>query len=192
MNDAMWLFEMESVFADEERRAEEFKATVDFAKKLAVNLLGLNLMPIEVEQPGQEAIPKADRIVHLASPGENDYVPLSIFCGRSEIVSEAIKRQQELSLQQELDRKIEEGEVVILGPDELDSFMEDEGDIMPMEEGEYKGRWANKSVEKESALFVRPMEEKDAELIISEKIKANDPKFPQFPIKPKGKVTVNY
>lgn len=188
MNDTMWLFEMESVFADEERRAEEFKATVDFAKKLVINLLGLNLMPVEIEQPGQENLPKEERVVHLASPGDNEYIPLSIFCGRSEIVSEVIKRQQELSLQQEVDRKISSGEFVVMDPDELDAFMEDDGDILPMED--YKGKWVNKEAEATSALFVRPIEEKDADLLSAkDKRSMVDSKFP---LKPKGKVTVNY
>ena len=97
MNDTQWLFEYEGLRYAEERKLEEYQAIAQYIKKGVISMLGLDLFPIE-EQVGVD--PMGDPIMRYRHPKDNEIMPLSVYIGREEIMSEVAKRHQELALQE--------------------------------------------------------------------------------------------
>ena len=196
MNDTQWLFELEGLYAKEEDRYEELRAISKFIKQSVVEMLGLNLMPIEEEIPFEERDPELEGAIggdsairRLRAPNENEIIPLSILMGREEIIAEIIKRQQELHTQEELDSKLEKGDLVQMTPDELEEFMfedRDDGDIAFLDDPELfekRARWNSEEMQRMNSLLVKPMEDKDKDVDFMEE-------SPPKPSRKRSKVTL--
>ena len=186
MNETQWLFELESLYAKEEQRYDELKLAYKMIKNGLVELLGLNLMPVEDEIPYEErsseepdAIGEEKVFRRLRLPNEDEIVPLSILVGNPEIVSEMVKRLDEYKTQEEIDEKEEKGEVVSLDPDDLDAFMRqdlDEGDIEFLDDPKKMNlKLINESPEFKLMhdAFVRPLSEINDDPIITGKDMTN-------------------
>jgi len=200
MNDTQWLFELESMYAREEQRYEEMKVLFKLVKQSLVELLGLNLMPVEDEIPveGQlntSALGDEKVFRRLRQPKENEILPLSILLGNPEIVAEIVKRQQELHTQQDIEERQSKGEVVQMTPDELDGFMKEglaEGDIEFLDDIDQikqsalvdspEFKWMHE-------MFVKPLSEKDEDPIFGGKDEANV-KSHQLPKLKRSRVTL--
>jgi len=110
-----------------------------------------------------------------------------------EIISEIIKRQQELYNQEELIKKEESGEEVHMTPEELDSFMNeglDDGDLLFIDspaELEKKLIWESEETQKLNSLLVKPLSEKDSDSIFTGE-SASDVK--SVPKRKKSRVTL--
>lgn len=204
MNDTQWLFELESLYAKEEQRYEEIQVLADTARKGLVHMLGLNLMPVAEEIPFEErdieyagSVGEDKIFTRLRQPEDHEFIPLSILMGREEIIAEIIKRQQELFDQEELVKKEEAGEVPQMTPEELDAFMNEDldGDMMFLDNPvdlEKKMIWESEEMQKLNAALVKPMTEKDKDLIISgeDTPVITNPKGPKLPIRKKSRVTL--
>ena len=200
MNDTQWLCELEGLYMLEEERYEEIKLLSKLTKKALVDLLGLNLMPVEEEIPIEErdveyvgAIGEEKVYRKLRQPEEHEVIPLSILMGREEIVAEIIKRQKELHDQEELDEKEAKGDLVHMSPEELDKFME--GDMVfpdDPKEAQRKMIWESEEFQANVAAMVKPMSEKDKDDIILGKDGpvVRNPRGPKVPTRSKSRVTL--
>ena len=174
MNDTQWLFELESLYAKEEQRWEELQVLSNYFRKGMVNLLGLNLMPIEEEIPFEERDPEylgamgEEKIfTRLRRATEDEIIPLSMLIGSPEIIGEIAKKRKLLADQEELEEKEAKGEIVEMTPDELDAFMNEglpEEDIQFIDspaELEKRLMWESEETQKLNAALVKPLTEKD-------------------------------
>jgi len=109
MNDTQWLFELESIYSGEEKKYEDIMDMFKITKAGLISLLGLNVMPIS-EVVGEDDF--GEKIVRLRSAGENEFLPLSMLCGSPEIISEVVKKLEELRTQDDVDQEIESGEML--------------------------------------------------------------------------------
>jgi hypothetical protein len=128
MNDTQWTYELWAMNKADEERLQESKFLMDNVKESVVNMLGLNLMPVEDAQTKL-----------LRRPREDEYIPLMLGLGREELVGAVLEARQQLHIQEQVQAQIErEGgtvgpspsssAVVEMSPEELESFMRD-GDI---------------------------------------------------------------
>ena len=99
MNTTQWLFELEGLYHRDEVRFEELTALGKIIKYGAISMLGLNLMPVEESTGTDQA---GDPILKYRHPNEDEFMPLSIFSGREEIIAEVMKRQEALAQQQSI------------------------------------------------------------------------------------------
>lgn len=180
MNDTQWLFELEGLYVKEEQRIEEIKVLSKVFKKAVVDLLGLNLLPVEEQIPIEDrdpeylgAIGEEEVYTRLRHPEEHEIIPLAILMGREEMVAEIIKRQKELYEQEDLDRKEEAGDLVHMTPEELEAFMdEDDGDLDFIEDSAAREKrmiWESEEYQKMNAALVQPMTSKDDDPILQGK-----------------------
>jgi len=123
MNPTQWVWEAESVIIAEEDRVEELKAIFKVVKATTIRLLGLNINPIE-EEDGR-----------LRTPGDNEIIPLSIWCGSETILKDVLERNKQMADQDKVEADIEAGvgnPTSKLSVDEFDALMDNmdaQGDI---------------------------------------------------------------
>ena len=130
MNDTQWVFELEAMNLQDKERYDDLRLLADIVKKQVINMLGLNLLPVE------------DETTHLLrQPEENECLPLAVMVGRDDILMAIKQRQEEYQTQEKVREQLaasdvlqDTGEsvdtgVVEMTPEELDAFMEDEGDV---------------------------------------------------------------
>ena len=108
-------------------------------------------------------------LILLRRPEENEFLPLSILCGNEGVISDIQKKYEEMSNQEELDSKVESGDIVEMSPDELDNFFKEDsaGDILFVEdpnELEKKLKWESADTKQALESLVKPIEEKDKHL----------------------------
>jgi hypothetical protein len=133
MNDTQWLFSMESANYEESLRQKEKAEWYESMRQQVAYMLGLRVLPVE------------DPETHLLRwPTLEESVPLSMIVGREDFVQKVIQSQKEM-LDQEVALRQVRGEITddeVLGvsvdmsgsmpemtPEELQAFMEDEGDV---------------------------------------------------------------
>jgi len=130
MNDTQWVFELEAMNKEDLDRYKDIELMADIVKDQVVSMLGLNLCPVEDEETGLLRMPTPDEIM-----------PLSVMTGRDDVLSMIKDRTEQLHTQQEVagqlaasgqvgddGRPVDTG-VVEMTPDELEAFMEDDGDV---------------------------------------------------------------
>jgi hypothetical protein len=190
MNETKWMFEYEVLRMKEERRVEEVGTLFKAFRKELINLLGLNLMPME------------DPETHLLKrPGENEYVPLAVMTSREGFVEAFVQRNDELRQQEEAAKDLEteasSGKTEMMDEEELEKFLEEDIVFLddPVELQKYAVRsspetqWINENIVKplESEAKVKE-EKKEASMRVSIKAEAVDEK----PVsKSKRRVTVS-
>jgi hypothetical protein len=121
-------------------------------RKELLNILGLNLMPMEDENG------------LLRRPDENEYIPLAVMTAREGFIEAFVQRNDDLKQQEEAAKDLENEEVLgksdAMSEEELDEFMKDEVIFLddPEELRKYAIRsapetqWINKNV-------IKPLEE---------------------------------
>jgi len=112
---------------------EKFERANEIAKVVRtelLNMLGLNLMPVEDEETGL-----------LRAPEVEECVPLALAIGRDEFVQMVLEKRDEFATQERERRKLEleeagivptyptEGDFVEMTPEELDEFMKSDSDV---------------------------------------------------------------
>jgi len=112
MTDSQWRFELESLYALEEKEIEKFMSIADLVKNGIINLLGLNLMPVheDLSEEEKEILSKFGESTaesyRLRRPKAGEFVPLAILTGSPEMVAEIIKKNQELFEQERIDQSV--------------------------------------------------------------------------------------
>jgi hypothetical protein len=93
MTSTWWILESEMTYRKVERKNTEveevFKAGFESVKQLLINLLGLNLM-LKDEENGK-----------LSAPGPNDFLPMTMFVGRPEILASMYEKFEQFKAQKE-------------------------------------------------------------------------------------------
>jgi len=177
MTDSQWRFELESLYALEEKDLDKFKLIAEIAKKWVIKFLGLDLMPIPEELSEEEKLALAkvgedtSGSYRLRRPNDDEILPLAILIGHPEMVSEIVKKRYELYQQEQIDANVEI-DSEIPPEDLIDDPVEDNTDIPefidPKDFGKYM-KWmgiASKStkqgmlesiddLEKDEDLFVK-------------------------------------
>lgn len=161
MTDTAWSFEYETLVLREERRVEEVGTLFKAVRKELMNLLGLNLMPME-DEDGK-----------LRRPTEYEYIPLAVMTAREGFVEAFLQRNEELSQMEEVEKDLEKeeqtGKSDVLTPEELDDFMHE--DITFLDDPEELQRqavlaspgtkWINKNIVKPLETEAKVAKEKD-------------------------------
>ncbi|MFA5163907.1 MAG: hypothetical protein WC441_05330, partial [Patescibacteria group bacterium] len=162
MNETKWMFEYEVLRMKEERRAEEVGTMFKAIRKELLNILGLNLMPMEDSETGL-----------LRRPDENEYIPLAVMTAREGFIEAFVQRNDDLKQQEEAAKDLEGEETLgvseSLSEEELDEFMKDEVIFLddPVELQKYAVRsapetkWLNENVVKPLAEEAKVKQEKE-------------------------------
>lgn len=117
MNDTQWIFEYESLRYEEEERINELTLIAQHVKKAVINLLGLNLLPIE----GEDGL--------LRRPEDHEIIPLAALVGNEPIIKEIGDRNEEYYAQEEArnEETVDETGIEEVGSDmdaeDLDEWM---------------------------------------------------------------------
>lgn len=114
MNDTQWLMEAESLFLEEEKKYKELGLIAEVVKKTLATYLGLNIMPVQDEETGL-----------YREPEDHEIIPLSVLCGRPEILEGVINKRKEMMVQEEIGEESKSGAFEELTPEELDETMSD-------------------------------------------------------------------
>lgn len=189
MNETKWMFEYEVLRMKEERRAEEVGTMFKAIRKELLNILGLNLMPMEDENG------------LLRRPDENEYIPLAVMTAREGFIEAFVQRNDDLKQQEEAAKDLENEETLgvsdAMSEEELDEFMKDEVVFLddPAELQKYAVRsspetkWINNNV-------IKPLEEEKKVILEKEeapmKISIKSEPVDERPVaKSKRRVTVS-
>lgn len=152
MNETKWMFEYEVLKIKEERKAEDIGTMFKAIRKELLNILGLNLMPMEDENG------------LLRRPDENEYIPLAVMTAREGFIEAFVQRNDDLRQQEEAAKELENEETLgvseSMSEEELDEFMKDDIVFLddPVELQKYAIRmapetqWINNNV-------IKPLEE---------------------------------
>lgn len=114
MNDTQWMMEAESFFLEEERKYKEISLIAEVVKKTLATYLGLNIMPVQDAETGL-----------YREPEDHEIIPLSVLCGRPEILEGVVNKRKEMMVQDEMGEASGAGEFTELTPEELDETMSD-------------------------------------------------------------------
>jgi hypothetical protein len=162
MNETKWMFEYEVLRLKEERRAEEVGTMFKAIRKELLNILGLNLMPMEDAETGL-----------LRRPNEFEYIPLAVMTAREGFIEAFVQRTDDLKQQEEAAKDLENEEVLgkseAMSEEELDDFMKDDIVFLddPVELQKYAVRsapetkWINDNVVKPLVEEAKVKEEKE-------------------------------
>jgi len=124
MNDTQWVFEMETIRQEESKRYEDIRMMADIVRDQMVRMLGLNLCPVEDPETGL-----------LRMPEGHEMMPLAVMTGRDDVLQIIRERHEELMTQEDVRAQLgpgapeDAGGIVELTPEELQSFMDDSGDV---------------------------------------------------------------
>lgn len=130
MNDTQWVFELEAMNLQDVERLDDLRVLSKIVRHQVVTMLGLNILPVEDEE------------THLLrEPEDSECLPLVAFIGREDILTAIKQKRDEYENQQVVQaqlrasdplrgpgKKVDTG-VVEMSPEELEQFMNDEGDI---------------------------------------------------------------
>lgn len=114
MNDTQWLMEAESLYLEEEKKYKELGLVAEVVKKTLATYLGLNIMPVQDAETGL-----------YREPEDHEIIPLSVLCGRPEILEGVINKRKEMMVQAEIGEESKAGAFEELTPEELDETMSD-------------------------------------------------------------------
>jgi hypothetical protein len=130
MNETQWVFELETLNLSEERRYDDLALMAKAAKSTAIQLLGLNILPVEDEETGL-----------LRMREYHEVVPLLAAVCREEIAKEIKDRIEDMAAQDLAQAEIEQeaaGGPAVMTADAMDDFMD--SDIEFMDDAEVKRR----------------------------------------------------
>lgn len=117
MNDTQLIAELECLYMKEESRAKE----IELLKNSIINILGLNMVPVNDPVTGK-----------LRMPEENEIMPLAALIGSPELLSEVAKKHQEMMEEQKVEEELELeglGEVKEWTPEELEDFINEDSEF---------------------------------------------------------------
>jgi hypothetical protein len=159
MNSTQWNFELLGLVERDKRKYEDISSIMKVSRNSLIDMLGLNTIPVEESLVDEEG----NTYTRLRKPDENEITPLAFLCGNDAVLSKVAESHAELQKQEELEEKEESGKIVMMTPEELDEFMQDDDLIFPddPEELEKKLKWEsfeNKEILKH---MVKPMNQKD-------------------------------
>jgi len=128
MNDTQWVFELEAMNVQEKQHYDDIRMISENVRRQVISMLGLNLLP--VEDPETKL---------LRPPEDHECLPLVALIGRDDALQTIKTRQDEYQVQREVQKQLEASSpirgskkdtgVVELSPEELETFMQDEGDV---------------------------------------------------------------
>ena len=132
MNSTQVLAELEHLHIEKERREDELLIIGKFVRNAMVNMLGLNLMPIEDPETGL-----------FRRPNENEIIPLVAMIGNSELLKVMSERHDALLEQEKLEEEgIPVGEdIQEMSPEELDDYLNEDLQFVSDEELEKRLVW---------------------------------------------------
>ena len=169
MTDTQWLFEFEGLYHKDEKRLEEYKAISSIVKRSIISLLGLDLFPVEEKQG---VGPDGEPIVRYRMPEDHEILPLSIFVGKEELLSEIVKRHKEIKIQEEIDaeeRSFDENEDLVFNDlDEVEEyFNDDDSDISFTDDPSFMHKrsvWKSEETQRYLENMVHDISKKDENL----------------------------
>jgi hypothetical protein len=123
MNPTQWAFQLLSYNEEQDNRYEEITSLAQLFKTAAINLLGLNIAPIEEEDP-------ETGVTKLRPPKDHEFTPLSVLLASPEMLSGIIEKHDELQVQEQVDAELEE-DIEVPTAEDLDKEF---GDIEFMED----------------------------------------------------------
>jgi hypothetical protein len=163
MNETKWMFEYEVLRMKEERRAEEVGTMFKAIRKELLNILGLNLMPMEDENG------------LLRRPDENEYIPLAVMTAREGFIEAFVQRNDDLKQQEEAAKDLEKEETLgmsdAMSEEELDEFMKD--DIVFLDDPEELQKYAVRSSPETKWInsnVIKPLEEEKKVILEKEEV----------------------
>ncbi len=121
MNETQWLFELETFVINEEQRYEDVSLMAKAAKRAAIQLLGLNILPVEDKDTGR-----------LRPREDHEVIPLLAAICREDIAMEVKNRIEDMQaqdlVQSDLERE-QRGEAQPMTAEEMDAFMNSDIDF---------------------------------------------------------------
>ncbi len=97
MNDTQWLFEIEALNIEEERKYEDMALVAQAAKKSVINMLGLNLLPTKDDDTGL-----------LRMREDHEIVPLVMATCREDFAKDVVEKFQDMQSQELALNQVEE------------------------------------------------------------------------------------
>lgn len=151
MNSTQWTFEYLSYIEEKDKHYEEIETLARLFRSAAINLLGLNIVPVEEtdERTGT---------VRLRAPEDHEITPLSTLLASPELLQEIMKKHEELATQQQVDAELEREED-IQTPEDIDKQL---GDIEFLEDTETllkKAAWDSPHAKELRRLFISDAED---------------------------------
>jgi hypothetical protein len=117
MNSTQWLFELESLYAEEEKKIKDFAETYKAIKKDLINMLGLNIMPIEEEVYIEGT---GENVIKFRRAKDEEYIPMSVFTCNEGLLSELLRKNKELLDQEKADDFCESDDMTV---EELEDYV---------------------------------------------------------------------
>ena len=129
LNDTQWVFELEAMNKEDTDHYKDLSKISEMVKEQLANMLGLNVIPIEDPNTG-----------YLRMPEPDEFVPLSLLLGNDQVLEHAKKQLDEFYTQENVKKQLghedvfpevvgEAEHVQELTPEELEAFMQYEGDV---------------------------------------------------------------
>jgi len=127
MNGTQWFFENESINIEEERKYDDLALVARAAKKAVIQLLGLNILPIEDEDTGK-----------LRMREDHEIIPLLPAICREDVAKELIEKFTDMQAQDLAMDQIQEEKNIgsEMSAEEFDDFMD--SDLEFIDEDEVK------------------------------------------------------
>lgn len=151
MNETRWLFEVESLRSFKERSDQEKLDAIQYIKKSVINILGLNLMPIQDEKTGL-----------LRRPEDDEIYPLVAAMGREDFIKALAERYEEMTIQEDVKEELDTEMTGLdkMDVDELDEFIGDIEFVDDPEASRKKSVWHSETTQNYIKSNVLPLEEK--------------------------------
>lgn len=113
MNPTKWLFEYEALCMQEEQKYEDVVNLYKATRTGLINILGLDLLPIEGEDG------------KLRRMKDGEFIPLSMLIAREDIMTLLSERLEDLKTSEEVDKEIE-SEIEEMTSEELEGFIKED------------------------------------------------------------------
>lgn len=126
MNSTQWAFEYLSYIEEQDKRYNEIETLADLVRSGVINLLGLNIVPIEEETDG---------IKRLRPPEDHEFTPLATLLASPEMLKAVMDKHNELAMQKQVDTDLAK-EKDVLTAEDIDEqladieFMESAEDLL--------------------------------------------------------------
>jgi hypothetical protein len=184
MNSTQWTFEYLSHIEEQDRRYEEITALSEMISSAIINLLGLNIAPIEEEDP-------ETGVKRLRPPEKHEFTPLAALLAPEEIRQGIIKKHDELALQQSVDAELEAEESIPTAED-IDASL---GDIDFLEDTETllkKAAWDSPQAKEMRELFIENAEDQPSiEELLQEPDSRDEKQMKEAAKLPKPKLVID-
>lgn len=114
MNQTKWMFEYESLCMQEEQKQEDIVNMYKAVREGLINILGLDLMPIE-DEDGK-----------LRRPLSGEFMPLSVMIAREDIITKLSERIEEMRSLEDVDEELLEESEQPMSSEELEDFLKED------------------------------------------------------------------